>query len=335
MKDRYVMRHRAADVVQGLCLAAQGVGAKEAIIFLKQSSHVVARAMEAALGDADLSGLAVRVHLGEDSYIAGEETAALEILEGRRAWPRPKPPLPCAVGLRGEPTLVQNVETLARVPAALAAGADYPRGEKTLVSVWGHVRRPGVYEVPLGTPLREIVEREGEGAPDGIGMIFPAGPSAAPLRGEEAETPLDPVALRAVGSALGTASLLVVGRSACPLSVAASLASFFERESCGQCPPCAVGSRSLARILSRLEQGEARSRELQDLAETAGFMTDHGYCAHSPTAARSVTGLLQRFRADVEAHLAARACPRGGASTAARPFDTGSPELRALESLVD
>ena len=334
-KDRFVMRHRAPDVVAGLRIAVEALGARQAFIFLKASFDGPARALENALRAAPLAGVEVEVRRGDDSYITGEETAALETLEGRRPWPRPKPPMPAAVGLFGRPTLVQNVETLARVPAAIADPAAFRADERTYVSLWGHIRRPGVYEVPLGTPLRQIIENEGGGAPDGIGMLFPAGPSAAPLTGAQADLPLDPEALRAAGSALGTAAVLVVGQSACPLSVAASLSSFFQRESCGQCPPCSVGSTILTRILDAVEAGRAVSRDLQDLAETAGFMSDHGYCAHSRTAAGSVTGLFARFRADVAAHLAAKACPRAGqADAAVRPFDVGSPERRAIEAEV-
>jgi NADH-quinone oxidoreductase subunit F len=137
--------------------------------------------------------------------------------------------------------------------------------------------------------------------------------------------------LRAAGSALGTASILVIGEAVCPLAVGASLAAFFERESCGQCPPCTVGSASLARTLRAVEKGAARARELSDLAEVAGFMKDHGYCAHSRTAAGSVTGLLARFRDDVSAHLSAGRCPRRDAPPC-DPFAAGSPERRAIEA---
>jgi NADH-quinone oxidoreductase subunit F len=191
------------------------------------------------------------------------------------------------------------------------------------------VKRPGVYEVRLGTPLVRIVEEQGGGARDGIGMLFPAGPSAAPLPPERAELPLDPAALRAAGSGLGTASLLVIGRSACPLAVAASLSGFFEREACGQCPPCTLGTRSLARVLRDVEAGEARAKDLQDLSEAAGFMAGHGYCAHGRTAAASVTGLLATWREELRAHLESRACPRRG--SALDPFAEGSPEREAIE----
>jgi NADH-quinone oxidoreductase subunit F len=326
IKDRVVMTRRPSDVLAGLALAAEAVGAREALVYLKGSHVAAADALERAA-----RGSGVKVVRGDDSYIGGEETALLEHLEGRRAWPRAKPPLPAAVGLHGRPTLVQNVDTLARVPAAVADPETYRRGETAWVSLWGHVRRPGAYEVPLGTPLRRLIDDWGGGAPDGIALIFPAGASAAPLGAEHADTPLDPDRLRERDSALGTAAVLVVGHSTCPLTVAASLARFFAREACGQCPPCVVGTAGLARIVSAVEAGSARPRELVDLAETAGFMSRHGYCAHARTAAASVSGLLARVGEAVDAHLRAGRCPH---PNGAGPFDPGSAELQAIEALA-
>lgn len=332
IKDRHVMLTRPGDVLAGLARAAEAVGAREAVVFLKASFDGPAAALERALADRPPAGLTVSMRRGDDSYITGEETALLESLEGRRPWPRPKPPLPAAVGFEGRPTLVQNVETLARVPAALDDPDGFRDSESTYVSLWGHVRRPGVYEVPLGTPLRRIVEEQGGGAPDGIGLLFPAGPSAPPLTEPQADLPLHPDALREAGTALGTAAVLVMGRSVCPISVGLSLAAFFARESCGQCPPCVVGSQGLARVMTRLEDGPARGRDLQDLAETAGFMKDHGYCAHSRTAAAAVTGLLRTAPDEVALHVdrGGRRCGRA----AADPFAAGSPERRAIEAAL-
>ena len=332
IKDRHVMTTRPADVLRGLVLASRAVGAREAIVFLKRSFDAPAAALEAAVRTTDLGGLSVSIRRGDDSYITGEETALIESLEGRRPWPRPKPPLPSAVGFQGRPTLVQNVETLARVPAAVIDPDAYGAQETTLVSLWGDVRRPGVYEVPLRTPLRAVIERCGEGATEDIGLVFPAGPSAAPLLAGQLDVPLHPDDLRAAGSALGTASVLVVGASACPVSVAASLAAFFEREACGQCPPCVQGSRNLSRVMRAVESGDARARDLTDLAEAAGFMADHGYCAHSRTAAAAVTGLLRRVPSAVEAHLAARRCPQRG--RARDPFAPTSAERAAIEATL-
>ena len=330
MKDRHVMTSRPRDVLQGMAAAAAAIGAREGIVFLKASFDAPAAALARALADGAAGALPVRIARGDDGYVTGEETALLEALEGKRPWPRPKPPLPFAAGFHGRPTLVQNVETLCRVPEALRDPEAYRRSETTYVSLWGDVRRPGVHDVRLGTPLADVVLGPGGGATDGIGMIFPAGPSAAPLGADQAGLALDPDALRAAGSGLGTASVLVVGKATCPLSVAASLAAFFARESCGQCPPCVVGSAGLARTLAAVESGAARAKDLADLAEAAGFMKDHGYCAHSRTAAASVTGLLARFPDDVAAHLRAGGCPRP-ASARRDPFAPGSPERRAIE----
>ena len=333
VKDRWVMLNRPRDVLEGVRLAAKALGATEAVIYLKGSFAAPAAALERAAAEVALGGVVLTVQRGDDSYIAGEETAVLEVLEGRRAWPRAKPPLPAAVGFRGRPTLVQNVETLARVPTAIADPEAFRASEGTLVSLWGRIRRPGVYEVPLGTPLHRILDEHGEGAPDGVGMVFPAGPSAPPLAPDQLDTPLHPDPLRAAGSGLGTAAILVIGSRTCPLAVGASLASFFERESCGQCPPCTVGSARLAQALRAVENARARPADLDALAETAGFMSSHGYCAHCRTAAASLTGLLDRFRTDVAAHLEARKCPRGGGP--ADPFAVDSPERRAIEATLD
>jgi NADH-quinone oxidoreductase subunit F len=330
-KDRHVMLTRAGDVVAGLAIAARAVGAREAIVFLKGSFDAPAAALEDALRGAALDGVAVSIRRGDDGYVTGEETALLEALEGRRPWPRPKPPLPAAVGLHGRPTLVQNVETLARVPAAVADPEGYRRDETTFVTVWGDVRRPGVREVRLGTPLRRVVDEHAGGATEDVGLVFPGGPAGPPLPAERLDTPLDPHALRAAGSALGTAAVLVVGSSACPAALAASAAAFFERENCGQCPPCSVGTASLARILRGVAAGEARPRDLRALDEVAGFMAGHGHCAHCRTAAAVATGHVRAFPGAVERHVGDSACT---ASRHPDPFAPGSPERAALEAAV-
>ena len=274
----------------------------------------------------------MQIRRGDDGYITGEETALLESLEGRKPWPRPKPPLPAAVGFEGRPTLVQNVETLARVPAAIDAPEAFRASETTLVTLWGDVRRPGVREVRLGTPLRAVIEEHAGGGTEEIGLVFPAGPGAPPLLPEDLDTPLDPDALRQKGTALGTGAVLVTSASACPLAVAVSIASFYERESCGQCPPCTVGAASLARILRGLETGATRPRDLRDVHDVAGFMSGHGYCAHCKSAAAVATGILSRLAAAVAAHA------NGGCPWPERrhpdPFGPGSSERGALARAI-
>jgi NADH-quinone oxidoreductase subunit F len=332
IKDRHLMLHRPGEILEGLGLAARALGAEEATVYLKGSFEKPAAALAAALRDGRVDGVAVRVHRGADSYIAGEETALLESLEGRRPWPRPKPPLPAAVGLYGRPTLVQNVETLARVPAAVRDPEAFRRDEKTLVSIWGRVRRPGVYEVPLGTPLARVIDEHGGGVVGRLRLVLPAGPSGPPLLADQAETPLEPEALKRAGSALGTAAILVVDDSMCPLAIAVSAAAFFERESCGQCPPCTVGAGSLARVLRAIEAGQARGRDVAVALEVAGFMSGHGYCAHSRTAAAVASAFLQRLPGIVQAHIDARGCPER--LPAADPFGADAPERRAIEGAL-
>jgi NADH-quinone oxidoreductase subunit F len=324
IKDRYLMLTRPGDVVAGLRLAARAVGAREAVIFLKGSFHAPAAALAAALREAPADGLAVTIRHGDDSYVAGEETAILETLEGRRPWPRPKPPFPAAVGYLGGPTLVQNVETLARAPAAVADPEGFRRTEQTLVTVWGQVRKPGVYEVALGTPLGEIVDGAG-GAPDGVGLVFPGGPSTFPLGGDRLATALEPDALKAAGSALGTAAILVVGASTPRRDVLVSVARFFERESCAQCPPCTIGTASLARIARAEAAGTARARDFADARDVAGFMAGHGYCAHCRTGAAVVGGLL------------AQADGWGSRREPGTydPFAPDSPERAAIEAVLN
>ena len=332
-KDRYVMQRRPADVVAGLALAARAVGAREAVVFLKGSFDRPAAALSGALAAASLDGLSVEVRRGDDGYVTGEETALLEALEGRRPWPRPKPPLPAAVGFEGRPTLVQNVETLAHVPAAVSDPEAYRRDETTLVTVWGDVRRPGVREVRLGTPLRRVIDEQAGGPTEDVGLVFPGGPAGAPLGADDLDVPLDPEALRARGTALATGAVLVVGASACPLAVAASVAGFFERENCGQCPPCAVGTASLARILRAVESGGSHPRDLRDLHEVAGFMSGHGYCAHCRTAATVATAMARGFAEAVDAHVSGGACP-WPERRHPDPFAPGSPERAALDAAV-
>jgi NADH-quinone oxidoreductase subunit F len=332
-KDRFVMTRRPADVVAGLLIAARAVGARKAVVFLKASFDAPARALEGALAAAALDGVSVSVRRGDDGYVTGEETAVLEALEGRRPWPRPKPPLPAAVGLHGRPTLVQNVETLARVPAAVADPDGYRRAETALVTLWGDVRRPGVHEVPLGTPLRQVIDGPGDGATEAMGLVFPGGPAGPPLGPGDLDVPLDPDALRTQGTALGAGAILVVGASACPLAVAASMAAFFERENCGQCPPCAVGTASLHRVLRAVESGGARPRDLRDLHDVAGFMSGHGYCAHCRAAAAVATGMARGFPSAVDAHVGGGGCP-WPERRHPDPLAPGSPERTAVEAAV-
>jgi NADH-quinone oxidoreductase subunit F len=195
--------------------------------------------------------------------------------------------------------------------------------------------------VPLGVPWRDVIARGG-GDPAALACVFPGGPSSAPLGAADLATPLDPDALRARGSSLGTAALLVVSRARAPFDLAVSLAAFFERESCGQCPPCVRGTESLHKIARALRSGSARAKDVADVAEVSGFMAMHGYCAHCRAAAASVSGLLSLRRTEVAQAVSAGSGGAGVgqapvAASAGRydPFAVDSPERAAIEAALE
>jgi NADH-quinone oxidoreductase subunit F len=240
------------------------------------------------------------------------------------------------VGFEGRPTLVHNVETLARLPDALADPEAYRANETTFVSLWGDVQRPGLYEVRLGTPLSRVIEECGGGCtspPARVTCVFPGGPSSSPLGAAQLDTPLDPDALRALGSSLGTGALLAVSSERRPFDLAVSLAAFFERESCGQCPPCVRGTESLHKVARALRAGTARAKDVSDVAEIKSFMGMHGYCAHCRAAAFSVSALLALEGPAVARLIEGQGAPAPSASTY-DPFAPGSAERRAIEAIL-
>lgn len=331
LKDRVLMRTKPADILDGLRIAMETLNAERGFVYLKGSFDVEERAIRSEIERAGLAGR-VAVHRGDDTYVGGEETAALESIEGRRAWPRPKPPRPSSVGLGGRPTLVQNVDTLSRVQRAVDDPDGFlKRGELT-VTVWGDVRSPGVYDVTKSSTILEALARRAGGLVGPPGLIFPNGVHAGPLDARAADVPLDHEALVAAGTALGSASILVLDGETCPVSVLHSTARFFARESCGQCPPCALGAANLLSLVTGNGASDRRASPDAALQETAGFMAMHGYCAHSPAGASVVSALFRRFRPHAAAHFAAShgGCPDG--LRMRDPFARDSPELRALET---
>ena len=331
LKDRFAMRLRTGDLLEGLRLAMETLGAEHGYVYLKGSFI-----KEEYLLNEAASRLAMRssisIHRGDDTYVGGEETALLESIEGRVAWPRPKPPRPFAVGLFGRPTLVQNVDTLARVAQAVRLGSEFPAAETITVTVWGDVRKPGAHEVALGRTLRSVIEGEGGGATSEIGMVFPNGAQSPPLAGPDLDVPLTPEGLSEAGTSLGLASILVLNASTDPVSMIRSVARFFERESCGQCPPCAIGAANLARLIEGSRLTTNRLTPHAAIRETASFMSMHGYCSHGRAGASAVAGLFERWQDQVIERLRGGALPSG--SVARDPFAPDSRERRALDAFL-
>ena len=332
IKDRFTLRQKASDVLAGLKIAVETLGAERGYVYLKGSFVEEERILVETIARLGLGSI-VTLHRGDDTYVGGEETAALESIEGRVAWPRPKPPRPTAVGLFGRSTLVQNVDTLARVAQAARMGAAFIQTETLTLTLWGDVRRPGAYEVAMGRTLRSVIEGEGGGAKGEIWMVFPNGAQSPPLSASALDLTLTPAAFAQAGTALGVASILVLNTTAEPVSILRSIARFFERESCGQCPPCVLGATNLRSLIEGDRVGITNRQTPQAaIRETASFMSMHGYCGHSRAGATAVSGLFQRWEGQALGRL-------GGGGVAPGlvemdPFGRGSAERAALEAFL-
>ncbi|MDH3492412.1 MAG: SLBB domain-containing protein [Acidobacteriota bacterium] len=271
-KDREVMLRQPHLMLEGLAIAAHAVEAKDVYIYIRGEFTAERRRVEQAIEEAGdtISGFGWHIVNGHGAYICGEETAMLESMEGKRGMPRLKPPFPTEFGFRGKPSLIHNVETIACVPAIVKRGGDWFRGlgrsepGTKLYCVSGHVNRPGVYELPLGVTLDELVEEAG--GYDGNPVAFsPGGPSSGFLPIEKRDVPLDFGSLAKAGSMLGSAGLVVLNDTVDMARAAGWQLEFFEKESCGQCAPCRIGTRYLRRQTDEyLSFGNPDSLEFAD-----------------------------------------------------------------------
>ncbi len=330
-KDRYLLRHHPHQLLEGCLIAAHTVGAKEAYIYLNHEFSEEKAIFEKAKNQARAQGLLGNKVLGTDvnidieifdgygSYVAGEETAMLESMQGRPAQPKQKPPFyPTEYGLHGKPTLVNNVETLSNLPLLLRNGADWFREVGTasapgtmLFSLSGSVNRPGVYELPLGTPLRHLIEVCGQGLPHGRGVkaVFPGGPSFSMVGADQLDLPMDFDSLKKAGTGLGSAGVIVVDEATCMVEQTLKFSKFFERETCGQCPPCRIGTEELATLMTRIEEGQGREEDLAKLLQICGFVKGTGFCTLVTGAAVLVQNSLRLFRHEFEEHIRLGRCP--------------------------
>jgi NADH:ubiquinone oxidoreductase subunit F (NADH-binding) len=304
------MLRRPDLVLDGLAIAAHAVGAGEVWLYLRGEFEIPLEIMERAVAAAEeeerYGDLAFHFHSGHGAYICGEETALLESLEGRRGMPRHKPPFPTAQGLWGKPTLIHNVETIALVPTILLRGAEFFRqagktqpGTK-LYCLSGHVARPGVYEMPLGVSLDELVEAAG-GYIGELKAFSPGGASSGFLPASERARPLDFQALAEVDSMLGSAGVVVLNEGVNMAWAAAEQLEFFERESCGQCAPCRIGTAYQRASLERFrEDGDAQALEHVD--NIAWEMIEGSICGLGQTASLPLTSALRHFPEDFVAN---------------------------------
>ncbi|MGH2879132.1 MAG: NADH-quinone oxidoreductase subunit NuoF [Solirubrobacteraceae bacterium] len=327
-KDRELMQKSPHMLIEGIVIASFAAGANRSFIYIRGEYSQQADLLDAALAQAREAGyigenilgsghsLSLVVHRGAGAYICGEETGLLDSLEGKRGNPRLKPPFPANQGLYQGPTLINNVETLATVPAIIEmGGAKYAElGTETskgtkLVSVSGHVRRPGNYEIELGIPSREIVYGLAGGPEEGreVKCWFPGGSSSPVLLAEDLDLPYDFDSMAKAGSMLGSGAIIVVDDSTPILDVALKVAKFYRHESCGKCTPCREGTNWTVKMLERIETGEATPMDLEIMASVCEHIIGNCLCVLGDAMAMPIGSLIAKFREEFETHMKAAA----------------------------
>jgi NADH-quinone oxidoreductase subunit F len=329
-KDRLLLEGDPHQLIEGIILSAYAVEADTAYIFIRGEYVAAARLLEKAVAQAQAEGLlgeniqgsgfnlTIHVHTGAGRYICGEETALLNALEGRRAIPRAKPPLPQTSGLFGCPTIVNNVETICNIPHIMRHGAAWYRalgrnGEAgtKIFGVSGRVRRPGAYELPMGTPMRELLEDHAGGMQPGYSFraCLPGGASTGFLEAHELDTPLSFAGLAARGNRLGTGTAIVLDDRTCPVGFIANLQQFFAQESCGWCTPCRDGLPWVHQTLRAIEAGAGEAADLALLEEMTGHLAPgRTFCALAPGAMASLKTGLACFGPEFHRHIHEGAC---------------------------
>ena len=329
-KDRYWLERDPFPMLEGIIISAFAIGAKTAYIYIRGEFVKPIATVEKAIEQLYRAGylgrsvfgssysLDVYVHPGAGAYVCGEETALLESIEGRPGRPRNKPPFPAVAGLFGCPTIINNVETMACVRLILERGADaflamgLPKdGGPKVFGVSGHVKRPGLYEAPMGTSLRTVIYDFAGGTLDDkpILGIIPGGSSTPVLTEAQLDTAMDFDSVKAAGSMLGTAAVTVFTEGTCPVAVLARMAEFYAHESCGQCTPCRDGTGWLARIVESIEHGTGRPGDCDLLLHAARQIMGNTICALGDAAAMPVISFVNTFREDFERHIALGRCP--------------------------
>ncbi|MDP3488264.1 MAG: NADH-quinone oxidoreductase subunit NuoF [Bacillota bacterium] len=334
-KDRLILEGDPHLILEGMIIAAYATGATKGIVYIRGEYDLSIRRMEHAIAEARKNGLLGKNILGSDlefdvvvcagagAYVCGEETALIESIEGNRGEPRFKPPYPAQQGLWGKPTCVNNVETLANIPAILQLGAEWYQQIGTanspgtkVFTLTGNIINSGLIEVPMGITLREVIYDIGGGIPDGrsFKMAQTGGTSGGCLAEEHLDIPMDYDSLAQHGSSLGSGALLVMDDSHCIVDLTKCFLKFFVHESCGQCTPCREGTPALYSIIDKLSRGLATESDMRLLERLSRTMQSSSLCALGQTAPVPVLSALRHFRAEVDAHFNGE-CPTGKCPT--------------------
>ncbi|GMU94747.1 NADH-quinone oxidoreductase subunit NuoF [Ignavibacterium album] len=320
-KDRQIFEYNPHQLIEGIIITCYAIGAKVAYIYIRGEYHKWIKLMQKALDDAYAAGYVgekmkekfgtdfycdIYIHKGAGAYICGEESALMNSIEGKRGYPRVKPPFPAQNGLWGCPTTINNVETITNVPPIINKGWEWfasigePKHPGTILfGVSGHINKPGVYELPSGTLLTDIIYNYAGGVPGNkkILCVIPGGSSMPPLRGDQIEgVKMDAESLKAAGSAIGTGGIMVMDEDTDLVKVLARIAHFYHHESCGQCTPCREGTGWLEKILKRLIAGKGSVSDLDLLITVANQIEGNTICALGEAAAWPVKFMVERFR---------------------------------------
>ncbi len=331
-KDRYLIEGNPHQLIEGMIIAAYTVQATEGFLFIRWAYHKAHKIIEKALQEARDAGYLgekiagtdfsfdMLLHTSVGRYICGEETALLNALEGKRANPRFKPPFPQVSGLFGKPTVVNNIETYCNIPHILTKGTEWYNGlsqsEKSggtkLMGASGHVKNPGLYELPIGVTLGELINEHAGGMADGYEFkgVLPGGASTDFLVEEHFEVPMDFEPVMAAGSRMGTALVIVLDDKTCPVGMCLNLEKFFAQESCGWCTPCREGLPWTAKILKAMEDGEGKPEDIDHLVYQTGYNAPgNTFCALAPGAMEPLQSALKYFREDFDKHIHDHKCP--------------------------
>ncbi|MBI3287057.1 MAG: NADH-quinone oxidoreductase subunit NuoF [Chloroflexi bacterium] len=329
-KDRQIIERNPHQMLEGSIISAYAIGANVAYIYIRGEFAYGARVLGRAIAEAHQRGylgqrifgtdyaLDIYLHRGAGAYICGEETALLESLEGRLGMPRLKPPFPAVVGLYNKPTVINNVETLANIPLIVERGPEWFRQYGTekspgtkVFSLCGHVNGAGNYELPLGTPLRELIYEYGGGIPGhrAVKAVVPGGASAPILSADHLDVGMDFESLAQAGSMLGSGGVIVIDETACVVRAAWKMIRFFKHESCGKCTPCREGTYWLSKVLEDIERGGAREADISLAGNIASQMVGRCFCPLGEAAVSPVLSSLKYFQAEYEEHLRLGRCP--------------------------
>ena len=348
-KDRYIIEHDPHMLIEGIAITCYALDMHLAYVYIRGEFAKQARILEAAIAEARAAGiigprllgkkdfdLEIVVHRGAGAYICGEESALLESLEGKKGYPRLKPPFPAMVGLWGKPTIINNVETIANVPWIVANGGDAfaalgvgKSGGTRLFGVSGHVNRPGVYEKPVHYNLKKLIMEDCGGIVGGrkVKAVIPGGSSCPVLRGDEIDISLEYDAVKAAGSMSGSGGVIVFDDSTCMVRALARISKFYAEESCGQCTPCREGTSWMEGIIEKIEHGHASAADVAKLEQVSGNIMGQTICALGDAAAMPVQSFVKKFRDEFLRHVEERRCPYGdhgwGLDQTSRPAVVG------------